>query len=191
MIPGAPPCPGISLESAAGARSLEPGQPRGAGALGGAWTDPSRRLPGAARRMAWPDAGAQGLPGVTQGVGAWRSSGGAVLGGPAEAEATPGAWSGGGGCACRGGKGAGCAVRVGVVGSGKGHFPGGKHRAVAPNLRPRPPPRVGLGPGGPRGRLGFFRQTRGEATDWPPRASPCPLLQPPPCPASSGGRFGT
>lgn len=32
--------------------------------------------------MAWPDAGAQGLPGVTRGVGARRLSSGAVLGGP-------------------------------------------------------------------------------------------------------------
>lgn len=121
--------------------------------------------------MAWPDAGARGFPGVTRGVGAQRPPGGAVLGGLAEAEATSGAWSGGGGCARGGGKGAGCAALVGAVGSERGHFPGGKRRDEAPSPRPRPPPRVGRGPGGPRGQLEFFRQTRREAKDRRPRAS--------------------
>lgn len=160
---------GPGVESAAGARPREPRRPKGAGALGGAWADPSCRVPRAARRMAWPDAGAQGLPDVIRGLGAPRPSGGAVLGGLAEAEVAPGAWSGGGGRASRGEKGAGCAALVGTAGSERGHFPGGKRRAAAPSPRPRPPPRVGRGPGGPRGRLGFFRQTRPERTDQPPR----------------------
>lgn len=122
--------------------------------------------------MAWPDAGAQGLPGVTRGLGAPRPSAGAVLGGLAEAEAAPGAWSGGGGRASQGEKGAGCAALLGAAGSERGHLPGGKRRAAAQSPRPRPPPPVGRGPGGPGGRLGFFRQTRREATARPPRASP-------------------
>jgi len=48
--------PGV--ESAAGARPREQRQPKWAGALGGAWADPRCRVPRAARRMAWPDAGA-------------------------------------------------------------------------------------------------------------------------------------
>lgn len=54
-----------------------------------------------------------------------------------------------------------------------GAFP---EASSGPTLRvpARPPPRVGLGPGSPPGRLGFFRQTLREVTDRPPRTSPNP-----------------
>lgn len=76
--------PGV--ESAAGARPREQRRPKWAGALGGAWADPRCRVPRAVWRMAWPDAGAQGLSGRDPGVG---GTGAVRRGGPG--------WSGGGG----------------------------------------------------------------------------------------------
>lgn len=122
-IPGLRSGPGTSSGSAAGAPPQKQRLLKGAGALGGAWADPSCSVLGAAQRMAWPDAGAQGLPGVTRGVGAPRPSGRAVLGGLAEAEATQGAWSGGGGRAPPRREGGGVCRPGGGGGVGEGTFP--------------------------------------------------------------------
>lgn len=131
--------------------------------------------------MAWPDAGAQGLPGMTRGVGVRRPSGGAVLGGPVGAEAAPSSRRGGGGRTRRGGAVGG----VRDAGVGEGTFP--EDRA-GPRLRV---PALGRSRGlawgrGPRGRRGFFRQTHREVTGRPRRASPCSL--PVGCPRACGPR---
>lgn len=121
-IPGPPPRPGMSWESAGGGAAPGAGQPREAGALGRDWADPSCGVPGG--RPADGVAGRGGLgpsgPDPGRGVGALRPSGWAALGGPAKVLAAPGALSGGGRRASLEGRG-----RLGAAGSERGHFSGG------------------------------------------------------------------
>ncbi|XP_016784600.1 collagen alpha-1(VII) chain-like [Pan troglodytes] len=109
--------------------------------------------------MAWPDAGAPGLPGVTQGSGAGRPL---RRGGPG--------WSGGGGGRSepvspgrlrRRGEGGVCRPG-GDRGVGEGTLPPrGERPTAGPGPRPRPPPRGGLGPAVPEGGSDPFNQRAG------------------------------
>ena len=110
--------------------------------------------------MAWPDAGAQSLPGVTRGVGTGMQSGGAVLGGPAEVEAARGSWSGGGGRA-RGGE------EVGGVCSFLGGGRWGLGRDIIPEASAGPrlggrPRDWALGRAVPEGSMDSFSKSAGK-----------------------------
>lgn len=68
-MPGASLHRGTNVENVAGVRSQELGQPRGAGALGGAWTDTSCRVPWGCRADGVAGRGGPGPSGLDPGGG--------------------------------------------------------------------------------------------------------------------------
>ncbi|XP_077841445.1 uncharacterized protein LOC106994903 [Macaca mulatta] len=109
--------------------------------------------------MAWPDAGAPGLPGVTQGSGAGRPL---RRGGPG--------WSGRGGGRSeplspgrlRRRERAGCAALVGAAGSQRGHCPPRRAPSRGSGSPPKAAPASGLGPAVPEGGSDPFDQRAGD-----------------------------